>query len=901
MTNSTIRERLAQNVPASLFRFDQFLFLLATLGIGVSVVAQDIVPPPAPPGTANYIQWDGSAYRIGFGWDNPDGSITPMGRTSGGLEPDDSGPPTPYVGTGGGGGTTVTYNLLEPGTNLWLFITQISTNEVQVTLSNTIPGLPYVLEIATNLLGPWYTNQSLLATNTVSLAQPVLIDTSYEGVFFRALQAVPRTVRWAVQLYNPATATNQDAFGYGMDASPALSPDGQTVYMATASNTLYAVDFLTGIVKWSDRIFNGSLFASNGVFPQPAEMTSSPIVSPSGQIFVGSTDGHLYVINPDGTTNAVFNLGNFSAIYSTPSLGTNGEVYVTTDETLAGRVFNPITGLTSLNSISGATNWMFQPQDLFYGNAGDIDCNPVVAADGTVYFLAEGHRLYAISSSGNLKWFLPVAGDDEPDSSPAIDSDGNIVIGSYSDYLYKVAPDGSLMWIFDVVQPDGSFGVIQSGPTIGPDNEIYFGIGSSYSEDYFVDAGDVFCINSDGTQRWMFGLDDNYVSTSVALGTGGWEYFGCDDGGLYALTNGVQAWTFYTGSPILSSPLIAADGTIIFGCDNGTLYALWGSGSLETNAPWPMYQQNPSHTGQQGTVVPVGTTCNPPFLSQETNSISGEFTFRIVGQANTLWNVYSSTNLSNWVEIASNLPLNAAGSTNASGTNTFTDTSVTGGSQRFYQLCNSNCCSRIIGFVNLTIAPGTNLVANQLYQVDDEVEYLEFYAGGPEAFQCWPMNTLSALFTLVNPWSTTQDPTQVFKWNGTSFNADSYNDAHFPTWLSGGDMTLIPGSSVLVSNGTGHSFTASFAGLVQEQQVFHITSKTNYLSSTFPMAGAITNVTGYLPQNGDIVQVWSTNTQAYISHTYSSGTWSSGVPMLNVGQGFVLITTNTYTWTNGSN
>jgi hypothetical protein len=111
-------------------------------------------------------------------------------------------------------------------------------------------------------------------------------------------------------------------------------------------------------------------------------------------------------------------------------------------------------------------------------------------------------------------------------------------------------------------------------------------------------------------------------------------------------------------------------------------------------------------------------------------------------------------------------------------------------------------------------------------------------------------------------------------------------------------MTLLPGSGVLVSNGTGHSFTASFKELVRNEQIFQISSQTNYLSATSPLAGAMTNVTGYRPLNGGTVQLWSTNSQSYVSHTYSAGTWSSGVPILNVGQGFVLITTNMYIWTN---
>jgi hypothetical protein len=112
-------------------------------------------------------------------------------------------------------------------------------------------------------------------------------------------------------------------------------------------------------------------------------------------------------------------------------------------------------------------------------------------------------------------------------------------------------------------------------------------------------------------------------------------------------------------------------------------------------------------------------------------------------------------------------------------------------------------------------------------------------------------------------------------------------------------MTLLPGSSVLVSNGSGNSFTASFVGVLRQEQVFQIQPGTSYLSATLPVAGPITNITGYVPRNWDTIQLW--NVTNYVSHTYyGSNTWSNGVPELAVGQGFVLITTNTnnYTWTN---
>jgi hypothetical protein len=117
-------------------------------------------------------------------------------------------------------------------------------------------------------------------------------------------------------------------------------------------------------------------------------------------------------------------------------------------------------------------------------------------------------------------------------------------------------------------------------------------------------------------------------------------------------------------------------------------------------------------------------------------------------------------------------------------------------------------------------------------------------------------------------------------------------------------MTLLPGTGVLMNNTNTHSFTNTFVGLVRGEQIFQIqqatnhSPTTNYLSATVPAAGPITTVTAYVPHNGDMIKLWSTTSSNYVSYPYNSGSWTDGTPELGVGQGFLLITTNAYKWTN---
>jgi hypothetical protein len=253
----------------------------------------------------------------------------------------DSGPPVPPGSFGGGGGPVWQFTNDAPaiGTNLWLYISQVS-NTVVATLTNTVIGSNYLLLAAHSLDGPWYTNQSVLATNSnhTAVALPVSISWNTD-LFFIAKQApavAPGTLKWSVFLGGPGDdlpyySEPNDA----IDASPAIGPDG-TIYIPNTSNLLFAIDPISGNVKWSNNIVN-----TNGVFDtQKAEITGSATVASDGIIYIGSTDNNmtgsdsncLFAFNPDGTTKWVDNLGSNAAVYSTPALGSNSTVYITIDE-----------------------------------------------------------------------------------------------------------------------------------------------------------------------------------------------------------------------------------------------------------------------------------------------------------------------------------------------------------------------------------------------------------------------------------------------------------------------------------------------------------------------------------------------------------------------------------------
>jgi len=56
------------------------------------------------------------------------------------------------------------------------------------------------------------------------------------------------------------------------------------------------------------------------------EITSSPVISLEGTIYIGSNNNYLYALNPDGTLKWKFETGD--GIFSSPRISSDGTVYV---------------------------------------------------------------------------------------------------------------------------------------------------------------------------------------------------------------------------------------------------------------------------------------------------------------------------------------------------------------------------------------------------------------------------------------------------------------------------------------------------------------------------------------------------------------------------------------------
>ena len=231
--------------------------------------------------------------------------------------------------------------------------------------------------------------------------------------------------------------------------------------------------------------------------------------------------------------------------YSSPAIGADGSVYFGANDH----------NLYALNGATGARRWLFPT-----GN--NIDGSPAIGTDGTIYVGSNDDNLYAIDpNTGAKKWAFTTGFWIE--SSPVIDGNGTIYIGSDDDNLYAVnSATGKQYWAYTAQ------GGISSSPAISADGTTIY-VGSWDNNLYAVNA-------STGKQKWAFTTGSG-VSSSPSIGGDGTVYVGSFDNNLYAIdpTTGKQKWAFAATNYIYSSPAISPDGTTVYvGSWDKKLYAV---------------------------------------------------------------------------------------------------------------------------------------------------------------------------------------------------------------------------------------------------------------------------------------------------------------------------------------
>jgi hypothetical protein len=181
----------------------------------------------------------------------------------------------------------------------------------------------------------------------------------------------------------------------------------------------------------------------------------------------------------------------------------------------------------------------------------------------------------------------------------------------------------------------------------------------------------VWSLKPNGQTNWSVTIGQVFHGprpVPPAIDSSGLLYY-CSSNRVFAITaQGSVTWVYPDYGPYPAtevSPCIGPDGTI-YAALGGTLFALKGTNTL-ANSPWPMYRQNPRHTGK----------VEHPSLQKITKRTDANFEFQLQGEVGQTYRIERSTNLSLWTTLTNLVATNPPA--------TFTDLSATNYPATFYR------------------------------------------------------------------------------------------------------------------------------------------------------------------------------------------------------------------------
>lgn len=584
--------------------------------------------------------------------------------------------------------------------------------------------------------------------------------------------------------------------GNAVFSSPAIGADG-TIYVGSTDGKLYALN-PDGTKKWD--------FGPTATYPG---FTASPTIGPDGCIYARRKDDYLYVLRPDGTLKWSYPV-TYDA-WSSPAIAKDGTVY--------------IAGYTKMYALDqyGVRKWEFDTLNTIYSS-------PAIGVDGTVYFGGMNGKLYALNpatgASISANWPFTAGGSIV--SSPAIGADGTIYFGSYDGYLYAVnGSTAAQLWRQSVG------GQTLSSPAIGSDGSIYIG----------SDDKKVYSFSSSGTLQWTR-LTGWYVQSAPAVAANGTIYVTSGDGKIYALSpaNGSDLTGFpnVTGAAIYSSPVVAANGTIYFGGNDSKVYAVRGL-SGPARSSWPMFRRTARHISNAAEISFANLSRWPNGVC-ELDIVASPGLSTVTLEATSDFNTWTSLGTVNLV--------NGAGG--------FQDALAVGQAKRFYRASSGN--SRTFspaGYMELTFGTGFTMGAIQLNGTNGTVRSL--FAAAPNG-------------TTIQKY----DPATA-----------TYQTATFSSgaW-SGTDFSLNPGDGALVNNSSGGEFKVLIKGeVLQGFLSASVPATLSVRASPTPQSGAAMTLLGITPVTWDQLQKYNRNTSSYDTFTYFIGdVWDPSVPQVAAGE-----------------
>jgi outer membrane protein assembly factor BamB len=183
------------------------------------------------------------------------------------------------------------------------------------------------------------------------------------------------------------------------------------VYIGSSDNNFYALDALTGQLKWK--------------YAGTASFAYSSATYANGTVYVGGIDNYVYAFDAlTGTVKWKFQAGTTGV--ESDAVVVDGTVYVGSNDDY----------LYALDALTGQLKWK-------YRTGANVSSSPTLS-NGIVYFGSSDGKLYALyAATGQLKWSY-TTGAMLNQSGPAL-YNGVVYVGSRDGFLYAInTSDGSL-------------------------------------------------------------------------------------------------------------------------------------------------------------------------------------------------------------------------------------------------------------------------------------------------------------------------------------------------------------------------------------------------------------------------------------------------------------------------
>lgn len=293
------------------------------------------------------------------------------------------------------------------------------------------------------------------------------------------------------------SAFNEDAFS----SSPAVSADGQYVYIADDGGWLYGLGSSLGHIShyppndtWvpgmapfysTPALYGNALYIGRddgffyrfdvsagvlsyqGSYNTFADISSSPAISADGsRIVVGNDSGYVYCFN--NLLGLEWKVYLNAPVTSSPAITPSGVIYVGNDDAK----------LYSLSLADGSTVYpAFQAGDF-------ITSSPVVDADNTVYFTTDEGTVYAVKN-GLEVWHKTLPYGENMSATGCLAPDTTLILNTDDGTVYGLdvnptAPEpGRVLYRIEWPEPEFKFGgrksaSLSSSVTVGPGNGMFY-------------------------------------------------------------------------------------------------------------------------------------------------------------------------------------------------------------------------------------------------------------------------------------------------------------------------------------------------------------------------------------------------------------------------------------------